>query len=313
MAKRAGGGRIRAVQVLIGTSGWQYRDWRGRFYPERLPQRCWLGHYADRFATVELNNSFYRLPERSSFEHWRETVPEDFVVAVKASRYLTHVKRLKDPEEPVARLMHRLEGLGDRLGPVLVQLPPNLKEDTEALGQTLRAFPRSVRVAVEVRHPTWWEGGAALRLRRVLERHRAAWVLGDGGPAAGSPSDRAAGRPGDALAGLVTTDWTYIRFHKGTSRSPEYCYTRAALDVWAQRLSELEGSVTTSFCYFNNDPNGCAPRDARWWAGAVSRAGMDATRVPARSETPVGRPAQSPRSMPAVSSIVCMNEDAPTS
>src|SRR4051794_41815472 len=112
------------VSVLIGTSGWQYRDWRGRFYPQRLAQRLWLEHYAQHFATVESNNAFYRLPERATFEKWRERTPPDFRGAVKASRFVTHIRRLREPEEPVMRLMSRAEGVGGRLDTNLLQTPP---------------------------------------------------------------------------------------------------------------------------------------------------------------------------------------------
>ena len=108
------------MPVLIGTSGWQYADWRGRLYPRRLPQSGWLGHYAELFRTVEVNNAFYRLPEAGTFTRWRDATPDDFVMAVKASRYLTHVRRLKDPAEPVGRLLNRAQHLGDKLGPVLL-------------------------------------------------------------------------------------------------------------------------------------------------------------------------------------------------
>src|SRR5262245_53054353 len=127
------------MPLLVGTSGWQYRDWRGGLYPEGLPQRSWLARYAGTFATVEVNNAFYRLPERSVFERWRAETPEGFVVAVKASRYLTHVRRLRDPAEPVARLADRAAGLGDRLGPYLLQLPPTLRADAHRLDACLRA------------------------------------------------------------------------------------------------------------------------------------------------------------------------------
>ncbi len=129
------------MALWIGTSGWQYRDWRGAFYPERLPQREWLAHYAEHFGCVEVNNAFYRLPERSTFERWRKETPDGFVMAVKVSRYLTHIKRLKEPEEPVHRLLDRAEGLGDRLGPFLLQLPPNLRVDPDRLDACLAAFP----------------------------------------------------------------------------------------------------------------------------------------------------------------------------
>lgn len=137
--------------ILVGTSGWQYRDWRGRFYPEGLPQRLWLEHFSAGFATVEVNNAFYRLPERDTFAAWRARTPDDFCVAVKMSRYLTHIKRLRDPAEPVARFLGRATALGDRLGPVLLQLPPNLPANVDALDATLRLFPADVRVAVEPR------------------------------------------------------------------------------------------------------------------------------------------------------------------
>lgn len=149
-------GRDRAMSVLVGTSGWQYRDWRGVLYPPQVPQRLWLEEYARRFGTVESNNAFYRLPSRELFASWREHTPEGFVMAVKASRYLTHMKRLRDPEEPVRRLLTHAEGLGDRLGPVLLQLPPNLRADARVLEACLYCFPEGVRVAVEPRHASWW-------------------------------------------------------------------------------------------------------------------------------------------------------------
>ncbi|NUT37090.1 MAG: DUF72 domain-containing protein, partial [Hamadaea sp.] len=169
--------------LLIGTSGWQYRDWRGRFYPDRLPQSRWLEHYAEHFATVEVNNAFYRLPERRTFAAWRERTPGDFCVAVKMSRYLTHIKRLSGPAEPVARFLGRADALGDRLGPVLLQLPPTLRADADALDAVLRRFAaadtasRRVRVAVEPRHDSWWTA----EIRRILERHGAALCWADRG------------------------------------------------------------------------------------------------------------------------------------
>src|SRR5215213_7991868 len=124
---------IMRVAVVIGTSGWQYRDWRGRFYPQKLPQRLWLEHYAEHFATVESNNAFYRLPELETFQKWHQRTPADFRWAVKASRFLTHFKRLRDPAEPVARLMGRAVGLQERLDAILLQLPPTLRADAGLL------------------------------------------------------------------------------------------------------------------------------------------------------------------------------------
>src|SRR5216684_4488752 len=158
------GGQVTLMPMLIGTSGWQYRDWRGGLDPEGVPQRLWLEHYATRYLTVENNNSFYRLPSRETFASWRERIPDDFVMAVKASRYLTHVRRLRDPAEPVARLLGAAAGLGPKLGPVLLQLPPTLKADPDTLDACLRAFRtasaalghRGLLIAVEPRHETWW-------------------------------------------------------------------------------------------------------------------------------------------------------------
>jgi uncharacterized protein YecE (DUF72 family) len=138
----AEGGQVLAMPVLIGTSGWQYRDWRGVLYPPGLAERDWLEYYAGRYGTVENNGTFYRLPATDTFAVWRAKVPEGFVMTVKASRYLTHVRRLRGPAEPVQRLLRAAAGLGDRLGPVLLQLPPNLRADAGALDACLGEFAR---------------------------------------------------------------------------------------------------------------------------------------------------------------------------
>ncbi|GGR75374.1 histidine kinase [Micromonospora fulviviridis] len=255
--------------ILVGTSGWQYRDWRERFYPAKLPQRLWLEHFAARFATVEVNNAFYRLPERDTFVAWRDRTPDDFCVAVKMSRYLTHVKRLREPAEPVARFLDRATGLGDRLGPVLVQLPPTMRADPAALDATLRLFPAEVRVAVEPRHPSWWTDDT----RRVLERHRAALVWAD-----------RLSRPVTPL--WRTTDFGYLRLHEGRAR-PRPRYGRAALATWVRRLATAFPAGEPAYVYFNNDPGGAAIVDAVAFAGLARRAGLPVTR------TPPARPATS--------------------
>jgi uncharacterized protein YecE (DUF72 family) len=229
----------------------------------------WLGFYCERFATVELNNAFYRLPEHSSFEKWRAATPSDFVFAVKASRYLTHVRRLRDPVQPVDTLMERANGLESRLGPVLLQLPPSLKADPPALDETLAAFRNRARVAVEARHASWFTE----EVRAVLESHDAALCLVDGG-AVDVPKWR-------------TTNWSYVRFHRGKGM-PAPCYTRAALETWAKELTTKWKRSEDVFCYFNNDPNGCALRDARWLAQALARHGRAATRVPEAGDIRVG-------------------------
>lgn len=257
------------MPVLIGTSGWQYPHWKGRFYPDRLPQARWLEYYAERFDTVEVNNAFYRLPEAEVFERWAQRTPDGFVTAVKASRYLTHVKRLKEPAEPVARLVDRARHLGGKLGPILLQLPPNLRGDPDALAATLACFPRDVRVAVEPRHDTWFTD----RTAEVLASHDAALCLAD---AAGQTWPR-----------WRTASWGYVRFHSGRA-DPRPCYGRAALDSWAVRLAELWPDDTEVYAYFNNDAEGCAVRDARCFALAVARHGRTPTSVPGPGEVRIG-------------------------
>ena len=251
------------MPVVIGTSGWQYRDWRGRFYPPKLPQRLWLEHHAAAFATTEVNNSFYRLPDREVFEQWRARTPADYVVTVKASRFLTHIKRLKEPEEPVARLMDRAAGLGDKLGPVLVQLPPNLQVDVDSLDRCLAAFPRTVRVAVEPRHDTWWTD----EVRQVLQRYDAALSWSD--------------RRGRSLTPLWrTASWGYVRLHEGDI-APWPNYTRAELAVWARRVAETFADADDVFVYFNNDPGRAAIRNAVTFGHEMATRGRAVTRVPA--------------------------------
>jgi uncharacterized protein YecE (DUF72 family) len=247
------------VTVIIGTSGWQYRDWRGRFYPPKLPERLWLEHYAQFFATVESNNAFYRLPEKATFENWRERTPADFRWAVKASRFLTHIRRLREPQEPVARLMERAAGLGDKLDTILLQLPPTLKADAELLRECLAQFPSGTRVAVEPRHESWWTD----EIRALLERYGAALCWAD--------------REEKPIAPLWrTTDWAYLRLHTGVEN---WRYRPETLQLWADRLAAAYGEDDV-LVYFNNDPGGAATIDAVHFAEAVRRAGGTPTRVP---------------------------------
>jgi uncharacterized protein YecE (DUF72 family) len=243
--------------IVVGTSGWQYRDWRDRFYAG-TPQKRWLEYYAERFATVEVNNAFYRLPERDTFAQWRARTPGDFCVAVKVSRYLTHVKRLREPAEPVQRFMSRAQALGDKLGPVLLQLPPNLKVDTDALDETLRQFPAGVRKAVEPRHRSWWTDAT----RQLLEKHGAALCWADRGGRAVTPLWR-------------TADWGYLRMHEGRA-NPRPRYGAAALRTWVDRIHEFE----TVYVYFNNDPGGAAVADASAFAAQAHRRDLPVSRTP---------------------------------
>ena len=251
------------MTVRIGTSGWQYRHWRGTFYPERLQTGAWLDFYARSFDTVEVNNAFYRLPAAEVFDRWREVTPPGFCVAVKASSYLTHNKRLREPAEPVARLLERARHLGEKLGPVLLQLPPTMRADPARLDEALACFPEGVRVAVEVRHDSWdvdavWE---------VLAARGAAWCVADA--------------PWRRWPLVRTADWGYLRFHEGIA-APRPCYGRRALATWAERIAATWPAGEDVFAYFNNDTCACALRDARVFAAACARAGLETTKVPGR-------------------------------
>jgi uncharacterized protein YecE (DUF72 family) len=257
------------LPVLVGTSGWQYRSWKGTFYPEKLRQADWLEHYAAGFATVEVNNAFYRLPESSTFASWASRTPDDFVVAVKASRYLTHIRRLRQPAEPVRRLLERITHLGPKLGPVLLQLPPNLTSDHQALEETLELFPSGVRVAVEFRHESWFTD----RTRDVLSDRGVALCLADS-PRRRTPVWR-------------TADWGYLRMHEGRA-SPHPCYGRQALRTWAEKLAAEWPEPCDVYVYFNNDARACAVRDAITFARAAEREGLNPTRVPHRKRVRLG-------------------------
>lgn len=229
---------------MVGTSGWQYADWKERFYPAGVPQRRWLEYYSAHFPTVESNASFYRLPRRETFEGWRERTPDGFVMAVKASRYLTHVRRLQEPEEPVERLMRAASRLGSKLGPILVQLPPTLRADAGLLDRCLGCFPDTVRVVVEPRHPSWWTD----EVKDVLEKRAATLCWADRKQQPLSPLWR-------------TADWAYLRFHEGSAQ-PWPSYEEETLRSWKRRLADTWPQSADIFVYFNNDPGGAAIRDA---------------------------------------------------
>jgi uncharacterized protein YecE (DUF72 family) len=235
--------------VRVGCSGWQYRHWRGDFYPQELPAARWLDRYASAFDTVELNNSFYRLPERETFERWRERTPDGFLFAVKASRFLTHLKKLKDPEEPLARFFAHAAGLGPKLGPVLYQLPPRWPADPGRLDRFLEALPPG-RHVLEFRDPSWY----APEILERLERAGVTLCLHD--------------MPGSATPRVRVGPAVYVRFH-GTTRYGG-AYGDGDLDAWAEWLNREHGSGHDVFAYFNNDVGGHAPRDAKRLSARIS-------------------------------------------
>jgi uncharacterized protein YecE (DUF72 family) len=232
-----------AARVWIGTSGWSYKHWEnGIFYPPKLPATDHLAFYATHFSTVEINYSYYQLPPRRTFELWQQKSPDGFVFAAKASRYLTHMKKLKDPEEPLARLMEHASGLGSKLGPVLFQFPRQWRLDLDRLVQflvALQAHPRR-GYAFEFRHRSWLNGDVYGHLRSS----NAALCLPIGW---GIPLDV-----------QLTADWTYLRFHGGEH---SIAFTDAELSPWSERLRAWRDQGLDSYSYFNNDTleNGRAP------------------------------------------------------
>jgi uncharacterized protein YecE (DUF72 family) len=230
--------------VRIGCSGWQYRSWREIFYPPRLPARRWLEHYATRFDTVEVNSTFYRLAKPAAVDGWVHHTPHDFVFALKASQYLTHMKRLTDMDRGVARYYESIAPLAEspKLGPVLWQLPDAFRRDDDRLAHALANLPGG-RHAFELRHPSWF----AEPVYALLRDHGAAFVIHDS-------------RRREPTPEVLTTDWTYLRFHYGR-RGHRGNYSDRELREWAARVRDLRESAEV-FAYFNNDWEVFAPRNA---------------------------------------------------
>ena len=249
------------MRVHIGTSGWQYASWRERFYPRGVAQRLWLPYYAERFSCVEVNNTFYNLPESQTFRNWREATPTDFEFVLKASRYLTHVRRLREPEDSVRLFMERSRPLRRRTAAVLLQLPPRFHVDVARLRQTLRAFPRTLRIAVEFRDHTWFTD----EVRELLARRNVALCRADRQGACSEPDWR-------------TADWMYVRFHEGDG-TPAPCYRRRTLAGWAARIAASAPRVGDVYVFFNNDPLACAVRNATEFAQACTAHGLEVTRA----------------------------------
>jgi uncharacterized protein YecE (DUF72 family) len=235
----------------VGCSGWNYKSWRGKFYEAQLPARDWLKYYTSVFDTVEVNNTFYRLPEAATFACWKQQMPAGFIATVKASRFLTHIKRLKDPDEPIERLFSRAKALGPRLGPVLYQLPPNFFRNgvnLERLEIFLRALPkrinrRVVRHVFEFRHPSWYVN----ETYRLIERYGATLCLHD--------------KRGSAILEPFIGPIAYVRFH-GTSGRYAGSYPDDRLERWAWTLASQWRSGRPVYAYFNNDPDAVATENA---------------------------------------------------
>jgi uncharacterized protein YecE (DUF72 family) len=229
----------------IGTSGWQHDTFDGPFYPDDLPRDDRLSFYADTFDSVEVNNTFYQSPDPDTLRAWRDQTPDDFTFTIKANQYITHFKKLKDPAEPVQNLYRNAEPLGDQLGPILFQCPPNWHQNLDRLHNFLETLDDTHRHVFEFRDPTWLNEGTT----EALAAHDAAFCVYDFG-------DRSTHR-------TVTTDWVYVRLH-GAGTAYHGRYSDEALDDWADAVAGWRADGRDVYVYFNNTAGeGHAPRDAR--------------------------------------------------
>jgi uncharacterized protein YecE (DUF72 family) len=240
------------AEIRIGTSGWHYKHWLGTFYPADLKVSRMFEFYQRYFDTVELNNSFYRLPTPDAFVAWRDSAPSNFIFAVKGSRFLTHNKKLKEPEQALQNLLPRSEILGEKLGPLLFQLPPKWKVNVERLEEFLRALPKQNRYAFEFREPSWHTPA----VYQTLERHNAAYCIHE-------------------LAGfhtpiVLTANFSYVRLH-GPGARYQGSYADEKLSEWAERISKWKRRLKAVYVYFDNDEAGYAPRNALELKRLVSR------------------------------------------
>jgi uncharacterized protein YecE (DUF72 family) len=247
--------------IYVGTSGWQYDSWKEDFY-EGAPKATWLERFAAQFPVVEVNNSFYQLPKEGTFDRWRTQTPKGFLFAVKASRFITHIRRLRDCEDSVKLFWSRATRLAEKLGPILFQLPPNFPADAGRLREFLKLLPAEMRAAFEFRDDSWRTDDVL----DALDRAGAAWVLAD--------------RPGWRVPLFVTGGWSYIRFHQGRRAHP--AYSRRKLRTWAARIAGFD--ATDVFVFFNNDEMAAAPRDAETLSELLRDRGC-------RVAMPPGRPA----------------------
>lgn len=228
----------------IGTSGWVYPHWRGKFYPAGLPQSKWFEFYSSRFSTVEINNSFYRLPSEKALDRWRDNAPGGFIYAVKVSRFITHIKKLKDVSRPLSTFIERARRLDVRLGPLLYQLPPGMRRDDARLESFLSLLPGDLLHTIEFRHESWLHNDVF----NMLRRYNIALCIFDT-PVVRCPL-------------VATADFAYIRMH-GSSGMYSSCYRDEELEHWAKSISALSRDLKSVYIYFNNDAEGFAVNNAK--------------------------------------------------
>lgn len=233
-----------AAEIRIGTSGYSYKHWRGRYYPEDLKPSEWLRYYLKDFDTVELNNTFYHLPTEDAFDNWRKATPHDFLFAVKGSRFLTHMVKLKDAQRGLVNFMPRAERLRWKLGPVLWQLPPKWNVNVERLEEFLSLLPKKHRYTFELRNPTWMTD----QVYDVLHKYNAAFCIYE--------------LAGYQSALEITADWTYVRLHGPTQFKYQGSYSDKQLAAWAKRIEEWSKKLKAIYVYFDNDDSAFAVKNA---------------------------------------------------
>jgi uncharacterized protein YecE (DUF72 family) len=231
------------ARIRIGTSGWHYKHWVGKFYPAKLPASRMLAYYYERFDTVEINNSFYMLPKIETLAAWRDATPKHFEFAIKASRFLTHNKKLKEPENALNNFLPRADALGKKLGPILFQLPPKWRINFDRLAEFLDALPQYHRYTFEFREPSW----LTQPVYDLLRKHNAAFCIYE-------------------LSGFhspieITADWAYVRLH-GPGGKYQGSYSDQIMRAWADRIANWTDQLKSIYVYFDNDQDGFATFNA---------------------------------------------------
>jgi len=233
----------RRGNIYIGTSGWHYSHWKGPFYPKDMPEKQFFSYYVQKFSTVEINRTFYSLPKKTVFQGYAQSVSKEFIFAVKGSRFITHVKRLKDPKQSLRRLFTRIEGLKSHLGPILFQLPPKWKVNPERLKSFLKALPKRHRFAFEFRDPSWITD----EIFAALRKYHAAFCIYE--------------FDYFTTPKIITSDFVYIRLH-GSKDAYAGNYSKAELKKWASFIKQTAKKGLDVYCYFDNDQAGYAARNA---------------------------------------------------
>lgn len=231
-------------KIFIGTSGWMYDDWQGNFYPATIKKAAWLKHYQNYFSTVEVNNTFYQSPTKKKLSSWKKKVPKDFIFSIKANRYITHIKNLSNPQQPVDKLISTIKTLDNKLGPVLFQLPPHWHVNKKRLNSFLNVLPKAYQYVFEFRHSSWYTD----EIYNLLNKHNCAFCVHD---------------HQDAPSPFKTTaEFAYLRFHgpKGNYQSK---YNDQQVKDHAQKIKKLIAQNIAVYVYYNNDFHGYAVKNAK--------------------------------------------------